>query len=120
MGVRQRAPGHGVRLPAYWIDTVPASNAAYRSIAMAGGYDDPRWVASRRLDVALHVRRAGALLLLREGGRWRRRRFARVETLPAEEPVQQVCWYDADAYARLVGERLPTEAERGVIMHFPR
>ena len=44
-------------------------------------------------------------------GGWTRHRFGRDESLPESEPVQHVCWYEADAYARWTGSRLPTEAE---------
>ncbi len=44
-------------------------------------------------------------------GRWWRHRFGCSNPCPADEPVMHVCWFEADAYARWAGKRLPTESE---------
>ncbi|MGN6131833.1 MAG: ergothioneine biosynthesis protein EgtB [Nocardioidaceae bacterium] len=104
-------PAHTVDLPAYLIDTVPVGNAAYQEFVTSGGYDDERlWHPAGWRWRCESGKRAPAFWV-REGGSWLRRRFGRVEPLPADEPVQHVCWYEADAYARWAGRRLPTEAE---------
>ena len=104
-------PAHLVDVPAFMIDTVPVSNADYLRFMAAGGYDDARW-----WDPAgwAHRQAAGIeapLFWQRDGDQWLRRRFGRVAPVPGDEPVVHVSWYEADAYARWAGKRLPTEAE---------
>ncbi|WP_243726143.1 ergothioneine biosynthesis protein EgtB [Actinomadura rubrisoli] len=104
-------PVHLVDLPAYYIDAEPVSNAAYLAFMEAGGYDDPRWWDPAGWEWRTAGGKRAPAFWSREGGQWLRRRFGRTEPVPPGEPVQHVCWYEADAYARWVGKRLPTEAE---------
>jgi gamma-glutamyl hercynylcysteine S-oxide synthase len=104
-------PAHTVDLPAFWIDTTPVSVAAYREFVDAGGYDEPRWWTADGWRWRQESGKRAPAFWVRDGGTWLRRRFGRVEPLPADEPVQHVCWYEADAYSRWAGRRLPTEAE---------
>jgi iron(II)-dependent oxidoreductase len=103
-------PAHAVDVPGFWLDTTPVTNAAYAAFIAAGGYDDPRlWTA----DGWAHRQRAGLtapLFWARDGG-WTRASFGAREPVVPDEPVMHVCWYEADAYARWAGRRLPTEAE---------
>ncbi|HEV2347671.1 MAG TPA: ergothioneine biosynthesis protein EgtB [Actinocrinis sp.] len=111
-------PAHSVDVAAFWLDTFPVTNAAYRQFIEDGGYQDPRWWTAGGWD---HRRSAGLeapLFWQRDGdgdggsgSGWLRRRFGVVEPVPPQEPVMHVCWYEADAYARWAGRRLPTEAE---------
>ena len=103
---------HEVELRAFWIDRSPVTAGAYNDFVEAGGYEEPRhWTAEGwawRIEAGLehpHFWRReadGSWSVLRLGGRL---------PLDPAEPVQHVCWYEADAYARWAGKRLPTEAE---------
>ncbi|GAA2418914.1 ergothioneine biosynthesis protein EgtB [Actinomadura vinacea] len=105
-------PGHLVDLPAYYIDVEPVTNAAYIAFMEAGGYDQPdHWDPKGWQWRNESGKRAPAFWSRDGGGHWLRRRFGRTEPVPLNEPVQHVCWYEADAYARWAGKRLPTEAE---------
>ncbi|MEV8094604.1 ergothioneine biosynthesis protein EgtB [Kitasatospora sp. NPDC085879] len=104
-------PAHEVDLPAYWLDTVPVSNAAYQAFVEDGGYREPRWWTPAGWDHRRKADLTAPLFWSREGGQWLRRRFGTVEPVPPDEPVLHVSWYEADAYARWAGRRLPTEAE---------
>ncbi|HSV40098.1 MAG TPA: ergothioneine biosynthesis protein EgtB [Nocardioidaceae bacterium] len=104
-------PAHVVDLPAYLIDTVPVSNAAYLAFVEAGGYDDERLWTEGGWRWRCESGKRSPAFWQRAGGTWLRRRFGAVEPLPLDQPVQHVCWFEADAYARWAGRRLPTEAE---------
>ncbi len=104
-------PAHRVHVPAYLLDTTPVTNAAYAEFVATGGYDDERWWHP---DGWAHVRTAGLVapeFWVRESSDWAVRCFGATTELVADAPVQHVCWYEADAYARWAGRRLPTETE---------
>jgi iron(II)-dependent oxidoreductase len=104
-------PGHMVDVPAFHLDTTPVGNAAYAAFIEAGGYRDPRWWHPKGWEWRSSSGKEAPGFWHREGGQWLRRRLGRVEPVPMDEPVQHVNWYEADAYARWAGRRLPTEAE---------
>ncbi|MFJ1702678.1 ergothioneine biosynthesis protein EgtB [Kitasatospora sp. NPDC088346] len=104
-------PAHRVDLPAFHLDTAPVSNAAYQRFIADGGYREPRWWTAEGWQHRMRTGLVAPLFWTREGGQWLRRRFGTVEPVPPDEPVLHVSWYEADAYARWAGRRLPTEAE---------
>ena len=85
-------PRHTIELPAFEIDPMPITNAAYVEYMEATGAEPPMYWE-------------------REGGRWVRTAMGiRVPVDPAR-PVVHVSWDEADAFARWAGKRLPTEFE---------
>ncbi|HEY6933063.1 MAG TPA: ergothioneine biosynthesis protein EgtB [Marmoricola sp.] len=101
-------PAHTVDLPAFRIGRVPVTNGEWQRFIDDGGYHDPRWwsVAGWR-----HRREAGLERPLFWSADGSRRRFGVVEAVPPEEPVQHVCFHEAEAYAAWAGARLPSEEE---------
>jgi iron(II)-dependent oxidoreductase len=102
---------HEVELPPFWIDTVPVTNAAYLEFVEAGGYDERKVWSEEGWAWRTDGELEHPQFWERDGSGWTRVRFGRREPLPPAEPVQHVCWFEADAYAYWAGKRLPTEAE---------
>ncbi|HET7013662.1 MAG TPA: ergothioneine biosynthesis protein EgtB [Streptosporangiaceae bacterium] len=105
-------PAHIVELPSFYLDTTPVTNARYLEFIADGGYDNPRWWNPAGWEHRQRTNLSAPLFWHAEGpGQWVRRRFGVTEPVPPAEPVMHVCWYEADAFARWAGRRLPTEAE---------
>jgi iron(II)-dependent oxidoreductase len=101
-------PRHAVELSAYRIDRAPVTNAQFLEFVGDGGYRRRElWT-----DEGWAVRECEGwerpLYWTADG---RERRFDSLEPLAGELPVMHVSWFEADAYARWRGARLPTEAE---------
>ncbi|WP_225895254.1 ergothioneine biosynthesis protein EgtB [Leptolyngbya sp. NIES-2104] len=106
-------PAHEIYLEDYWIDRHPVTNAEYRSFIEAGGYQNPqwwtkqgwKWLQDDQITHPLYWSSSSKSPILGDlGGISRLNRSD-------NSPVCGVSWYEADAYARFVGKRLPTEAE---------
>ena len=101
-------PAHLVDVAPFWIGRVPVSNRQWREFIADGGYRRPElWSArgwSHRTDAGLERPKFWTI----EGTR---RRFGIEEDVPPDEPVQHVCYFEAEAFAAWSGGRLPTEVE---------
>jgi iron(II)-dependent oxidoreductase len=89
-------PRHTVRLPTFDIARHPVSNASWLSFSEGGGYERREWWSD-------------------EGWAWKEEyditHHPAVATSDPQAPACHISWFEADAFARAHGARLPTEAE---------
>jgi gamma-glutamyl hercynylcysteine S-oxide synthase len=104
-------PAHRVEVAPFRIGRHPVTCGEYLSFVEDGGYrDDDLWSEAGRS----WLREAGAeapMYWERTDQGWRERVMELVRPLDPHRPVCHVCWYEAEAYARWAGARLPTEVE---------
>jgi iron(II)-dependent oxidoreductase len=101
-------PRHAVDLAAFAIDRTPVTNGAYRRFVDDDGYERPELWTEAGWAWRGEEQARRPLYWTADG---RERRFDRVEPPVAGLPVMHVSWFEADAYARWAGGRLPTEHE---------
>lgn len=102
-------PRHRVFLEAFELAERPVTNGEFREFVAAGGYRKPElWLA----DGWSAVQAQGWCRPLYWGEDCREEfTVAGRRALEPAAPVAHLSYYEADAYARWVGARLPTEAE---------
>lgn len=104
-------PAHEVRLAEFEIDAQPVSWAQYAEFIEDGGYDNADWwtaegwawlqLTGRR--APRHVEQVRHRVMVRRGNS--------LVQVAAQTPVMHVNWYEARAWCRWAGRRLPSEAE---------
>jgi len=89
-------PRHAVELAPFAIAARPVTNAAWLGFVEAGGYREATWWSA-------------------DGWAWVRAEgiedTSTAQDGPPDAPVCHVSWFEADAFARFAGARLPREAE---------
>lgn len=106
------SPRHAVFLQRYEIASRLVTNAEYAGFIEAGGYRDPSLWLSDGWDWVRALSREHPLYWQRKAhDGWQSFGLSGLQDLQAHEPALHLSYYEADAYARWAGARLPTEAE---------
>ncbi|MCP4422362.1 MAG: SUMF1/EgtB/PvdO family nonheme iron enzyme, partial [Chloroflexi bacterium] len=99
---------HTLYLPAYYMERTPVTNGQYRRFMEAGGYANPDYwteaIVANRWKNGQYIYFDGKLFV--QPRYWDDKKWN-----GDDQPVVGVSWYEALAYARWAGKRLPTEAE---------
>lgn len=106
------SPVHKVWLNPFELATAPVTNGEYLAFIEAGGYETSEYWLSDGYQVIKQLGWKAPLYWMKdESGDWSVFTLNGVEPLALDEPVCHVSFYEADAYSRWKGKRLPTEAE---------
>lgn len=98
IAIDNEKPAHSVWLDSYEIDRTPVTCGQYQQFIEAGGYWQKQWWTAAGWEWQQKAKVEAPLYWMSD------------RTSP-HQPVYGVNWYEADAYARFVGKRLPTESE---------
>ena len=105
------SPRHKVWLEPFQLATEPVTNGEFLEFIEAGGYEQPEHWLSDGWGVVKKNNWKAPLYWLKNDQQWEIFTLGGVKKLDLAEPVSHVSFYEADAFSRWKGKRLPTEAE---------
>ncbi|MCO5398272.1 ergothioneine biosynthesis protein EgtB [Ralstonia soli] len=106
-------PPYRTYVPAFEIDAQPVTNGQYLEFIEDRGYDHPQWWSPAGMEWLMMQERSAPLGWQRDPATrtWQALRYGQARTLNRDEPVRHVSLYEAQAWCRWAGRRLPTEDE---------
>jgi dimethylhistidine N-methyltransferase len=105
------SPRHRTYVPAFSIADRPVTCGEYLDFIEDGGYQLPEfWLADAWAELSQTKAQAPLYWIKRDDG-WYEYTLHGVQKIHPDRPVSHVSAYEADAYARWAGARLPTEFE---------
>lgn len=104
-------PAQKIELPAFRIDRQLTTNDEYARFIAADGYEQREWWSDEGWEWKEKEGWTQPLYWQRRGDDWHIRAMFAEDVLPPDHPVCGISWYEAEAYTRFCGKRLPTEAE---------
>ncbi|RNJ79078.1 MAG: ergothioneine biosynthesis protein EgtB [Nitrosopumilus sp. B06] len=104
-------PEHKVYLNDYTLDRYPVTNSDYIRFIEDGGYNTYKYWLSDGWEKVKENKWQAPMYWTKIDNKWHTRNFAGTTLVHPDEPVCHVSYYEADAYSKWAGKRLPTEAE---------
>ena len=101
-------PRHLVEVKPFKIGRAPVTNAAWLEFMERGGYERSEWWSPEGWAWRTAEQASAPLTWTPDGRHWR---LGELRAIDPTEPVIHVSWFEADAFARAQGVRLPTEFE---------
>jgi len=112
-------PRHRVYLQPFALSSQLVTNGEFLAFIDAGGYRDPALWLSEGWDAVAQNGVHHPLYWVRQPDGWREFTLHGLVPLDLHAPVTHVSLFEADAYARWAGARLPREAELEVAGNLP-
>ena len=105
------SPRHRVFVGPFKMAHRLVTNGEYLDFVKAGGYERPELWLSDGWNTRIDENWDAPLYWMKDNQGWKQFTLGGVRNVDDAEPVCHVSYYEADAYARWAGARLPTEAE---------